>query len=42
MNDTMVHVRVNVYNIYMCVPYGNTNRFAIVVIRYSPLKFKKK
>ena len=38
MNDTMVHVRVNVYNICVCVPYVNTNKFAIVVIRYGPLK----
>ena len=38
MNDTMVHVRVNVYNICVCVRYVNTNKFAIVVIRYGPLK----
>ena len=39
MNDTMMHVRVNVC-VYMCVchNYVNTNKFAIVVIHYGPLK----
>ena len=41
MNDTMMHVRVNVW-VYMCVSYVNTNKFAIVVIHYGPLKKKKK
>ena len=28
--------------IYVCVSYVNTNKFAIVVIHYGPLKKKKK
>ena len=28
--------------VWVCVPYVNTNKFAIVVIRYGPLKKKKK
>ena len=27
--------------VWVCVPYVNTNKFAIVVIRYGPLKKKK-
>ena len=28
--------------VWVCVPYVNTNKFAIVVIRYGPLGKKKK